>query len=222
VSDPPDPRRAAFQKMLDEFHERFLVGVREVREVWLVRHADAYVGLQRLDEGVLDPPLSPVGLEQAARLARRLAGVPLGAVWSSPLRRAVQTAAPVARSHGLEAREDARLREVRTRWDEGGGEEMWEPGTYPFPEPEPEVYERMSSVIGEVVAGLGPEAPARAAVVSHNAAIGLYVARVLGLGWDQLRIMHQFTSVSVLAVKDGQVVVHSLADATHLAAPGPR
>jgi probable phosphoglycerate mutase len=218
VSEPPDPRRAAFQKMLDEFHQRFLVGVREVREVWLVRHADAYAGLQRLDEGVLDPPLSPLGLAQAARLARRLAEVPLGAVWSSPLRRAVETAAPVARDHGLEVREDGRLREVRTRWDEGGGGEAWEPGTYPFPEPEPEVYERMSLVIGDVVAGLGPEVPARAAVVSHSGAIGLYVARVLGLGWDQLRIMHQFTSVTVLAVKEGQVVVHSLADATHLAA----
>jgi hypothetical protein len=29
--------------------------------------------------------------------------------------------------------------------------------------------------------------------------------------------MPQYTSVTVLAVKDGRVVVHSLADATHLA-----
>lgn len=205
--------------MLDNLHQRYLIGVPGVREVWLIRHADAYVGLESLEDGVLDPPLSPVGREQADRLARRLAEVPLGAVWSSPLRRAVQTARPVARSHGLEVRQDARLREVRTDWDEGGGGAASEPGVYPFPEPEREVFERMSSVVQEVAAGLRLDWP-RAAVVSHNAAIAIYVSGLLGLGWGRLRILPQFTSVSVLAVKDGQVVVHSMGDVTHLTSPG--
>lgn len=219
----PQPRHLAFLEMLDRLHRRYLIGVPGVREVWLIRHADAYEGLESLEDGVLDPLLSPAGLEQAQRLAGRLAEVPLGAVWSSPLRRARQTAEPVARSHGLEVRQDPRLREVRTDWDEGGGGAAGEPGVYPFPEPEQEVFERMSLAVQEVVAGLGPERP-RAAVVSHNAAIAIYVSGLLGLGWGQLRILLQFTSVSVLAVKDGEVVVHSLADVTHLAShrPAPR
>jgi probable phosphoglycerate mutase len=217
VAEPADARHATFLKMLDDLHARHLVGVAEVREVWLIRHADAYVGLESLNEGVLDPPLSAVGLDQAARLGRRLADVPLGAVWSSGLRRARETAEAIAGRHGLQVRIDDRLREVRTDWDEGRSGNLKEPGVYPFVEPEPEVVERMSAVVEDVVAGLEPAAPPRAAVVTHNAAIAIYVSRVLGLGWGQLRIMPQYTSVTVLAVKDGQVVVHSMADATHLA-----
>jgi probable phosphoglycerate mutase len=141
-------------------------------------------------------------------------------VYASDLRRAAETAEAVARPHGLEVRRDDRLREVRTDWDEGRSGTLKEPGVYPFLEPEPEVVERMSSVIADVVSTLAPSAP-RAAVVTHNAAIALYVASVLGLTWGQLRIMPQYTSVTVLAVKDGQVVVHSVADATHLAAQRP-
>src|SRR5207253_4373645 len=131
--------------------------------------------------GVLDPALSALGLEQAARLARRLSDVPLGGVWSSSLRRAAETAEAVARPHGLEVRQDPRLREVLTDWDEGRSGSLKEPGVYPFLEPATEVVERMTSVVEDVVSGLGPESPPRAAVVSHNAAIALYVSGVLGL-----------------------------------------
>jgi len=213
-----DQRHTTFLKMLNDLHARHLVGLADVREVWLIRHADAYVGLESLNAGVLDPPLSPLGLDQAARLARRLTEVPLGGVWSSGLRRARETAEAVARVHGLEVRVDPRLREVRTDWDEGRSSSLKDPGVYPFVEPESEVVERMSSVIEDVVADLALTGPRRAAVVTHNAAIALYVSSLLGLRWGQLRIMPQYTSVTVLAAKDGQVVVHSLADATHLAA----
>ena len=58
-------------------------------------------------------------------------------------------------------------------------------------------------------------------MVSHNAAIGIYVSSLLGLSWGQLRVMPQFTSVTVLAVKDEQIVVRSIADATHLTEEEP-
>ena len=105
-----------------------------------------------------------------------------------------------------------------TDWDEGRTGSLKEPGVYPFLEPASAVVDRMAAVLTDVVDGLPPTVPPRAAVVTHNAAIALYVSSVLGLTWGQLRIMPQYTSVTVLAVKDGQVVVHSVADATHLAA----
>src|SRR6202521_3986306 len=49
----------------------YLIGVDGVTEVWLVRHADVYD--QR--EVVPDPPLSPLGRHQVARLAQRLKSV---------------------------------------------------------------------------------------------------------------------------------------------------
>ena len=219
-SEPDGDRSAAFLAMLEQLHERHLVGVEGVREVWLVRHADAYTGMDRLGEGVLDPPLTPLGRAQAARLAQRLAAVRIDLIRASDLRRAVETAEVVAAASGqLPVTTDVRLREVRTYWDEGGQVELNQPHEYPFPESEQDVYERVSEAVRDVVAGL-PEG-GRAAVVTHNAAIGIYVSNVLGLGWGKLPVMPMYTSVTVLAVKGDRVVVRSLADATHLLEPAP-
>lgn len=210
--------------MIDDLHARHLVGVDGVREVWLIRHADAYAGLASMEPGVVDPTLSALGRRQSALLAARLASVRLDWVWSSDLRRARETAEAIAAPHGLEVRVDARLREVRTWWDEGRAEPLSEPDVYPFPEPEGEVAERMRAALAEVVASLGDSGSdgargtPRAAVVSHNASIAITVSRLLGLGWGRLPIMPQFTSVTVLAFKADQAVVQSIADATHLSA----
>ena len=214
----PD-RSVAFLRMLEEMHERHLVGVEGVREVWLVRHGDAYTGMEGLGEGVLDPPLTPLGREQSARLARRLAEVPIDIVWASDLRRAVETAEAVAKIHGLTVHTEQRLREVRTHWDEGGAVGLNAPDEYPFPESEQEVYDRVGAAIRDIVAGL-PE-NGRAVAVTHNAAIGIYVSNVLGLGWGKLPVMPMYTSVTILAVKGERVVLRSLADATHLLDAGP-
>ncbi len=145
--------------------------------------------------------------------------MPLHAVWSSDLRRASETAEAIARGRPLSVRTDTRLREVRTFWDDGVEPEEPAPGSYPFPEPEAEVAARMQSAVADVVAALaGVDAPTpRAAVVTHNATIAVYLASVLDLRWGQLRMLPEFTSVSVVAVKDDQVVIRSIADATHLA-----
>ena len=215
---PPD-RSAAFLRMLEQLHERHLVGVEGVRELWLIRHGDAYTGMEAMGEGPVDPPLTPLGREQAGRLAERLGYVRLDAVWASDLRRAVETAEAVAVRRGLSVLTDPRLREVRTHWDEGGEAPLNAPEEYPFPESEREVYERVRAALTEIVAGV-PDG-GRAAVVTHNAAIGIFVSNVLGLGWGKLPVMPMYTSVTVLAVKGERVVVRSLADATHLVELGP-
>ncbi|MDQ6772980.1 MAG: histidine phosphatase family protein [Candidatus Dormibacteraeota bacterium] len=212
-------RHTAFLNMLDQLHQRHLVGVDGVREVWLIRHADAYSGLDQLQEGLQDPPLSQVGRQQAKLLAARLKLVRLDAVWASDLARAGQTARPAAEAHGLQVRVEPLLREVRTWWDEGRIDAVGEPGVYPFPEPEADVAARMSEAIAKVLHALeaGSGTP-RAAVFSHNAAITIYLSRLLGLTWGQLGLMPHFTSVSVVAFLGDRAVVRSIADATHLSA----
>ena len=49
-----------------------------------------------------DPPLSKVGRDQAERVAAWLAGTSIDRIYSSPLRRARETAAPLATRHALE------------------------------------------------------------------------------------------------------------------------
>lgn len=209
-----------FKAVLAAVNRRHLIGVAEAGELWLVRHADAYDGLAVLDDGLLDPPLSPLGRRQAGLLAGRLAPVAIDGVWSSDLARARETADLVTAGRGLEVVSDPRLREVRTHWDEGGQQRLQAGEDYPFPEPLDEVVRRMDAVLADIVAALGPSTGRRrrALVVSHGAAITTYVCHVLGLDWHQFPILAHFTSVSVLAVHEGRTVVQSFADMTHLAA----
>ena len=64
--------------------------------ILLVRHAEAAAPKDILlgrNDGV---GLSAAGRQSADRLAGRLGGLPIRAIWSSPLKRAVQTTAPIA------------------------------------------------------------------------------------------------------------------------------
>ncbi|GAA1639899.1 histidine phosphatase family protein [Microbacterium flavum] len=60
--------------------------------LYLVRHGEHLDA----EHGLEDGPLSPRGRRQAEFLADRLSGVPLNAVWHSPLERAAETARAVA------------------------------------------------------------------------------------------------------------------------------
>ena len=67
-----------------------------------------------------DPPLDVVGHAEAERVADRLAGEEISAIYSSGLTRTNQTAAPLAARLGLEVREEHDLREVYLGEWEGG------------------------------------------------------------------------------------------------------
>ncbi|MCC2029172.1 histidine phosphatase family protein [Microbacterium sp. NPDC077644] len=60
--------------------------------IYLVRHGEH----QDAEHGVDDGPLSPRGQRQAELIADRLSGLPLDAVWHSPLLRATETARAIA------------------------------------------------------------------------------------------------------------------------------
>jgi serine/threonine-protein phosphatase PGAM5 len=60
--------------------------------IYLVRHGEH----QDAEHGLSDGPLSSRGRRQAQAVADRLSGVPLSAVWHSPLERAAETARAVA------------------------------------------------------------------------------------------------------------------------------
>ena len=60
--------------------------------IYLVRHGEH----QDAEYGLADGPLSPRGQRQAELIADRLSGLPLDAVWHSPLLRAAETARAIA------------------------------------------------------------------------------------------------------------------------------
>jgi broad specificity phosphatase PhoE len=78
----------------------------------LIRHAESTWNAAGRWQGHGDPPLSARGLEQAAALARGLAGEGIEVLIASDLARSAQTAEILARHWGLVATHDARLREI--------------------------------------------------------------------------------------------------------------
>jgi probable phosphoglycerate mutase len=80
--------------------------------LWLVRHGESTWNTLGLAQGHCDQArLTWLGLRQAWAVAARLSGRPAGALYASDLRRALETAAPLAETLGLAVTRDARLRE---------------------------------------------------------------------------------------------------------------
>lgn len=83
-------------------------------ELFLIRHGQTALNAQRRFQGHLDAPLDGAGREQAARLARHLAGLGLlrPTVHASDLARARQTAEPLAAALGATLHLTPALREL--------------------------------------------------------------------------------------------------------------
>lgn len=78
----------------------------------LVRHGATSWNDEHRIIGRTDLPLSSAGREQARLVATRLAGESIAALYTSPLQRAVATAAGVSQACGLPYQVDERLRET--------------------------------------------------------------------------------------------------------------
>ena len=82
------------------------------RELWLVRHAESTWNVLGLVQGHCDQArLTRRGARQALAVAADLGARPIGTLYVSDLRRALQTAVPLAVALGRPVLRDARLRE---------------------------------------------------------------------------------------------------------------
>ena len=78
----------------------------------LIRHCEPEEGARGRIYGTLDVGLSVRGRRQATELLDRLEGVDVEVIWTSPRRRARETAEPLAATRGLRLSEDDDLREL--------------------------------------------------------------------------------------------------------------
>jgi probable phosphomutase (TIGR03848 family) len=162
--------------------------------------------------------LDDAGVQQAAGLVGRLAGVPVAAVVSSPLRRCRQTVAPLVADRGLSVVSDGRLAEVD--YGEWTGrklsslvkEPLWRvvqahPSAAVFPGGEGLAGVQARAVAAvrahgvRVIAEHGPEAVW--VVCSHGDVIKAVLADALGVHLDSFqRIVVDPCSVSVVRYTD--------------------
>lgn len=83
-----------------------------VQRVLVVRHGETDYNVQARIQGHLNVALNDHGRQQALALATYLADAPIGAIYSSDLVRAYETAEPLAFAKNLTIQTDTRLREI--------------------------------------------------------------------------------------------------------------
>ena len=71
------------------------------RNIYVFRHGVTDYNVQKRMQGYLDIPLNANGIAQAKALAKRLSGVKLDCIYTSPLSRAADTAKIVAEINGI-------------------------------------------------------------------------------------------------------------------------
>jgi glucosyl-3-phosphoglycerate phosphatase len=177
--------------------------------VW--RHGQTTYNVERRFQGHSDVPLNEVGLRQAAEAARYLAALQPSAIFSSDLSRASVTAAALARLTGLSVQLDKDLRERSGGSWEGLTEAeirerfpveraTWTP---PDGEPSLAVADRASAALERIAGSM--RGGSTAVVVSHGAALGMAVARLLEIPWEP-RVLGPFGNChwSVLSRRRGR------------------
>ncbi len=195
----------------------------------LLRHGQTPMSVQKRYAGRTDVPLTDAGVAQAAAAAKRLAQAGIGAIMTSPLRRAVQTAEEVAAVTGVPVLSDDGFREtdfgawdgltfaeVRERWPSEMAAWLADPAVAPpGGESFAEVSERVTAALHRVLAGRERQA---VLVVSHVTPIKTLVAAALLAPPAAMYRMH--LDVAALCqidyYADGPAVLRSFNDTAHL------
>ena len=197
-------------------------------ELILIRHA---LPIRRVvSEGAADPELSADGLVQSQHLAAYLGDEPIHAIYTSPLKRAIQTAAPLAERLGLtttivdgvaeydrlsntyipveelKATNDPRWQQMLAdTWDDRD-------------ETRTEFADRVQSAMESIVIDHPGQ---NVAVVCHGGVINAFLARVLGMQDSAGFFYPNYTSVHrVVAARSGQRQIITVNETAHLRGTG--
>ena len=163
-----------------------------VTRILLIRHGATTLSAEDRFAGATDVPLSDEGRAQVGRLAERLGGVPVAAVYASPLGRTMETASILAGPHHLDVLASDGLREIsHGHWEQMTRHEVEEK----FPE-EAASWEKDPYTFAPAGGESGLAVTARALpalidivrrhegspviVVSHKATIRLLLSSLLG------------------------------------------
>lgn len=190
--------------------------------ILLIRHGqNNFVG-KRLAGHLPNVHLNDAGRKQAQAIADFLKDAPLKAVYSSPLERALQTAAPLAAQHNLEVRVHRGLTEVNFGEWQGktlkqlARRKLWKmvqekPSEMRFPGGESfcEAQQRVAAAIEEI-AGWHEEKDL-VACFSHSDTIRLAVSHFLAMPLDAFqRVGIDTASVTTIFLHQGRVYVGNI------------
>ncbi|EGX59311.1 phosphoglycerate mutase [Streptomyces zinciresistens K42] len=192
----------------------------------LARHGQTVWHAENRYAGISDVPLTDTGRAQAEALGRWVRARPVDAVWTSPLSRAVATAAPACRALGLTARREPGLRECDFGVVEGrtlaefAAEDPAaarafrdDPAAHPFPGAEdPAAAAGRGAAALRRIAAAHPDG--RVLVVAHNTLLRLVLCTLLSIPPGRYRSVFprlRNAAISELLVRsDGSAALLSL------------
>jgi broad specificity phosphatase PhoE len=167
----------------------------------LIRHGETDWNVEGRYQGQADPPLNQRGLAQAHQLAQKLRGVGLDVLYSSPLRRALQTAQILAEALDVPLHTEPRLMEIHqgewqtllyteiaARYPELFDRWQTEPWTVTLPGGEniAQVQERVYAAVDEILSRHEGQC---IGMVAHRLPITLLKIRYQGLDPDVVRTL---------------------------------
>ena len=184
--------------------------------IFLVRHGATELSAEDRFAGETDVPLSDIGRDQLHKLAHRLSGEPIEAVYASPLGRTMETARILAKPHDKPVQPKEGLREIsHGRWEGKTRAQVerdypeeyarWEADPYSFAPLEGEsglaVTARALPALLEIVAAHPGK---QVLVASHKATIRLLIGSLLGFDLRRYRdhLDQSPASLNVLDFKD--------------------
>lgn len=197
---------------------------------YLIRHAETDWNKGGRYQGCTNIPLNEAGKEQARLLGERFRYLPLDAVYVSPLERAVATAEPMARAHGLTPIPDAHFQEINfgeweghtiaeltERYGKAYTDFFAEPFSHPVPG-EGSFQNAMDRAIAGFTALEETHRGEDVAIVSHGGLLRVMLVGLLGLGTEFYRKTWMTnTSITMLDVmEDGRRLLMTLNDKAHL------
>ncbi len=194
-----------------------------------MRHGESTWNREHRIQGQLDPPLSEHGRAQAELVARRLAARPPEAIYTSDLKRALETAAPIGALTGVPVQPMAELREIflgeweglhttelaerfPDAWAAWTGEPNWD--VVPGGEGAAAFEARIGAALDAV---MHRHPHGDAIVVTHGGVIQIALHRIVGKpsrGLFPFRISN--ASITVIEKRDGRVVIAGVNDIGHL------
>jgi broad specificity phosphatase PhoE len=198
-----------------------------VVKIILVRHGETRWNREKRVQGRTDIELNDIGVEQAHRLACALQNEKIEAIYSSPLKRAHDTARIIGQFHGrtievvdglLEMNqgdfEGLAYLELRDRHQHFLKEWVANPGLVRMPNGETlsELQERAWQVMESILGKLE-----NALVVSHNFTIATILCKIRNIDFSQFRnACVDVASKTLIDCRDGQLYLETLNDTGHL------
>ncbi len=228
------PASARTSRVPGVFDQAFLTDVEGVTEIFLIRHAQPDINFEGVVGDSIDPPLTEYGRLQAKLTGEALSTTEFHAIFSSPMKRAMETAEAVVSHHKqLELKIIPDLAEVgifrdippdqkvsdflgmelllgvRQRMLE---ERSWD--VYPYSEPS---YDFRKRAINAIEGCIAHNAGTRIAIVCHGGVINAYTGHIVKSPYDMMfRPAH--ASINICVAGEGRRVVRLLNDTHHLSA----